>query len=174
MRRFFYPLLAGILLLTFQSTLLASLPIHRFRPDIVLMMILFLGFSYPTVLGGFLAFCLGYLFDLFSGNSLGLYAFTRPLIFFTAQLFRTHFYWEGFSFQFLFVFIFALLEGLLILLLVSSLNPSPFYNLYGSVVVDLLPQSIATGLITPILFPLFNKGSALLVTKQRTEIKRLG
>ena len=174
MRRFFYPLLAGIFLITFQATLLASLPIHRLRPDIVLIMVLFLGFSYPTVLGALLAFSLGYLVDLFSGNSLGLYTFTRPLIFFAAQLFRSNFYWEGLSFQFLFVFVFTLLEGLLLLLLVSGLNPSPFHSLYSSVVVDLLPQSIVTGLITPILFPLFNKGSVLLVTKQQRKIKRQG
>jgi rod shape-determining protein MreD len=174
MKRFFYPFLAGVLLLTFQATLLASLPIHRIRPDFVLILILFLGFSYPTLLGGLVAFSLGFLLDLFSGNSFGLYTFTMPLIFFVAQLFRSHFYWQGISFQFLFVFIFSLLEGSLILLLVSGLNPSPFHNFYHSVIVDLLPQSIVTGLITPILFPLFNKGSVLLVTKQRMGIKRQG
>jgi len=172
MKRFFYPFLAGLLLLTFQATLLASLPIHRIRPDFVLILILFLGFSYPTVLGGLIAFSLGFILDLFSGNAFGLYTFTRPLIFFVAQLFRSHFYWKGFSFQFLFVFTFVLLEGGLILLLVSGLNPSPFHNLYTSVMADLLPQSIVTGLITPILFPLFEKGAVLLVTKQRVAIKR--
>jgi rod shape-determining protein MreD len=174
MKRFFYPFLAGLLLLTFQATLLPSLPVHRIRPDVVLILILFLGFSYPTVLGGLIAFSLGFLLDLFSGNAFGLYTFTRPLIFFVAQLFRSHFYWKGFSFQFLFVFIFALLEGGLILLLVSGLNPSSFRNLYSSVIVDLLPQSIVTGLITPILFPLFEKGSVFLVTKLRVAIKRQG
>ena len=153
---------------------LASLPIRRIQPDLVLILILFLGFSYPTVLGGLIAFSLGFLLDLFSGNAFGLYTFTRPLIFFVAQLFRSHFYWKGFSFQFLFVFIFALLEGGLILLLVSGLNPSPFRNLYSSVIADLLPQSIITGLITPLLFPLFEKGSVVLVTKQRAAIKSQG
>jgi len=91
-----------------------------------------------------------------------------------AQLFRTHFYWQGSSFQFLFVFIFALIEGGLILFLVSSLNPSPFPALYRSLIVDVLPQSIVTGLVTPILFPLFGRSSVLLETKQRTEIRRQG
>ena len=174
MKRFLYPFLAGLLLLTFQTTLLPSLPIHRIRPDVVLILILFLGFSYPTVLGGLIAFSLGFLLDLFSGNAFGLYTFTRPLIFFVAQLFRSNFYWKGFSFQFLFVFIFALLEGGLILLLISGLNPSPFRNLFRSVIIDLLSQSIVTGLITPFLFPLFEKGTVLLVTKQRVAIKRQG
>jgi len=172
MKRFFYPFLAGVLLLTFQATLLAVLPIQRFRPDLVLILVLFLGFSYPTVLGGLLAFSLGYLVDLFSGNTFGLYTFTRPLIFFVAQLFKNHFYWQGFSFQFLFVFMFTLLEGLLILLLVSALNPSPFHSLYSSVIPYLLPQSIFTGLVTPILFPLFDKGSVLLAAKRQGDLTR--
>ena len=51
MKRFLYPFLAGLLLLTFQATLLPSLAIHHVHPDVVLILILFLGFSYPTVLG---------------------------------------------------------------------------------------------------------------------------
>ncbi len=167
MKRFFYPFLTGILLLTLQATFLAYLPIHRIRPDFVLILVLFLGFSFPTSLGGLLAFSFGFLLDVFSGNAFGLYTFTRPLVFFLAQLFRTHFYWQGFSFQFLFVFIFAVMEGFLILFLVSGLNPSPFHNLYNSVMADLLTQSIFTGLITPLVFPLFSKGSMLLVAKRR-------
>jgi len=174
MKRFLYPFLAGLLLLTFQATLLPSFAIHHVQPDVVLILILFLGFSYPTVLGGLVALALGFILDLFSGNAFGLYTFTRPLIFFVAQLFRSHFYWKGFSFQFLFVFIFALMEGGVILLLVSGLNPLPFHNLYSSVIVDLLPQSIITGLITPLLFPLFEKGSVVLVTKRRPAIKSQG
>jgi len=174
MKRFFYPFLTGLLLLTFQATLLPSFAIHHVQPDVVLILILFLGFYYPTVLGGLIAFSLGFLLDLFSGNAFGLYTFTRPLIFFVAQLCKNHFYWKGFSFQFLFVFIFALLEGGLILLLVAGLNPSPFHNLYRSVIVDLLPQSVVTGLITPLLFPLFEKGAVVLVTKRRAVIKSQG
>jgi len=174
MKRFFYPFLAGILLLTFQATLLAGLPIQRFRPDLVLILVLFLGFSYPTVLGGLLAFSLGCLVDLFSGNAFGLYTFTRPLIFVVAQLFRSQFYWQGFSFQFLFVFMFTLLEGFLILLLVSGLNPSTFPSLYSSVIPYLLPQAIFNGLITPLLFPLFEKGSALLLEEKQGDLLKEG
>jgi len=172
MKRFAYPFLAGVVLLTVESTLLPSLPVRPIRPDLVLILILFLGFSYPTVLGGLVALSLGFLQDLFSGNTLGLYAFARPLIFFVAQLFRSHFYWKGLSFQFLSVIIFAVLEGLLILVLVSGLTPSPFPNFYPRVMADLLPQAIVTGLITPILFPLFERGTTLWITEQRRAINR--
>jgi hypothetical protein len=45
-------LLLGILFLTFQTTLLSYLPIQRIRPDIVLVLILYWGFTLPPVSGG--------------------------------------------------------------------------------------------------------------------------
>ncbi len=155
MRQFFLPLLFGMLAFTIQATLFPALPIHRVRPDIVLIFTLYLGLSFPPVSGGLLAFFIGYLMDLFSGNTYGLYAFSRPLLFSLAYLFRDRFYFEGILPQFLFVFIFALGEGLLHQLLLAALNPSPLYSLLFTV---LLPQTFFTALITPLLFALFRKG----------------
>ena len=167
MKRFFPLLLTGVLLMTLQTTLLASLPIQRFRPDLVLIFILYLGFSFSNVSGGLLAFFLGFLMDLFSGNTFGLYTFTRPLIFFVAQLVRSRFYWQGFSFQFLFVFVFSALEGFFILLLLSGVSSTPLHNLYPSMWTHLLPQSLFTGLMTPVLFGLFHKNSVFLTERHR-------
>ena len=165
MNRILAPILTGIVLLTLQATLLAFYPIQKVRPDIVLILVLYLGFSYPAIPGGILAFGLGCLVDLFSGNSLGLYAFTRPLIFFVARLFRSHFYWEGISFQFVSVFIFALLEGWIILLLVAGLHQGPFHR-PSTAMIHFLPQAVLTSLIAPVLFSLFNWGSVWLSKKQ--------
>jgi len=162
MRRIAIPVLLGILFITLQATLLASPPIQRIRPDIVLILILYLGLTYPPISGGISAFVMGYLMDLFSGNTFGLYAFSRPLLFYIAQLFKGRFYLEGVPAQFIFVFIFALVEGLLILFLLTVLNPNPFGNLYPLLFTSLIPQSVFTGLITPILFFLLNKGSRLI------------
>ncbi len=109
-----------ILLLTFQTTWFPIFPIHRFRPDLLLILTLFLGFLFPPLGGGVFAFAIGYLMDLFSGNGLGFYTFSRPLVFFGAQFFKDRFYLEGFYSQCLFVFIFAMLEGLLILILMTG------------------------------------------------------
>jgi len=170
MKRFIFLLLTGVLLMTLQTTLLASLPIRRFRPDLVLIFMLYLGFSFSNVSGGLLAFFLGFLMDLLSGNTYGLYTFTRPLIFFMAQLARGRFYWQGFSSQFLFVFVFSLLEGFFILLILSGVSPMPLHNLYPSIWTHLLPQSLFTGLVTPVLFGLFQKGSVFLTEKQRRTV----
>lgn len=157
MKRIGFSFFLGILFLTLQTTLLSSLPIQRIRPDIVLILILFWGLTYPPVQGGILSFFLGYLMDLFSGNSLGLYTFSRPLLFCLAELFKGRLYLEGVLSQFLFVFFFALFEGLLILTLLSALNPVPLGNLYPLVFTFFFPQSFLTALITPVLFLLLKK-----------------
>lgn len=164
MRRIVFPLFLGVIFITLQSTLLTSLPIQRIRPDIVLILTLYLGLFYPPISGGILALFMGFLMDLFSGNSFGLYTLSRPLIFYVAQFFKGRFYLEGVSSQFLFVFIFGLVEGLLILILLSALNPGPIEHLYSLLFTFLLPQSFFTGLATPVLFFLIHKGSFSLFT----------
>jgi len=150
-------LLLGILFLTFQTTLLSYLPIQRIRPDIILVLVLYWGLTLPPVSGGIHALFLGYLMDLFSGNSFGLYTFTRPLLFYLAQLFRGGLYLESFPSQSLLVFVFALFEGLLILTLLAALNPAPLGNLYPPFFTFFLPQSFLTGMITPVLFFLLQR-----------------
>ncbi len=168
------PLLLGIIFLTLQTTLLTSLPIQRIRPDVVLILILYLGLFYTPISGGILAFFMGFLMDLFSGNGFGLYTLSRPSIFYVAQFFKGRFYLESLTSQFLFVFIFGLVEGLLILILLSILNPSPIGNLYPLLFTFLLPQSFFTGLITPILFFLIRKGSFLLFSHHEMGVMERG
>jgi len=162
MRRIIFPLLIGVFFLTLQATLLASLFTQRIRPDIALILTLYLGLSYPPISGGILVFFIGFLMDLFSGNSLGLYTVSRPIVFFVAQFFKERFYLENFASQFLFVFIFAMMEGLLVLFIFTALLPYPHINLYTLLFTFLLPQSFFTALISPILFSLFDKGSFYL------------
>jgi rod shape-determining protein MreD len=171
MKRVVPPLLIGFLFIILQTTLLSSFPIQRFRPDILLIFTLYLAFLFPPILGGILAFFMGYLMDLFSGNALGFYTFSRPLIFFSAQFFKERFYLEGFSSQFLFAFAFGLLEGVLILVLMSVLQAISLWSLYPLFFTFLLPQSFFTGLVTPLLFLLFQKGSSYLFRQPEKGMK---
>jgi rod shape-determining protein MreD len=157
MKRIAFSFFLGVLFLTLQTTLLPSLPIQRIRPDIVLILILYWGLTYPPVQGGILSLLLGYLMDLFSGNSFGLYTVSRPLLFCMAELFKGRLYLEGVLSQFLFVFFFALFEGLLILTLLAALNPVPLGNLYPLLFTFYFPQSFLTALITPLLFLFLKK-----------------
>jgi rod shape-determining protein MreD len=173
MKRVLFILLTGLLLMSLQATLLSDPPIQRVRPDLTLILVFYLGFSFPLFSGGVLAFFMGFLMDLFSGNVLGLYTLTRPLAFLIAQLFRNRFYWQGISFQFLFVTLTALLEGLLLLLFLIVFSPSSLKDLYPSVFTHLLPQAVCTGLVTPLLFSFLKKGTELLQKKEERTGTRL-
>ena len=167
MKRFVPLLLGGMLLLILQTTWLSYFPIQWIRPDVLLIFTLYLAFIFPPVLGGILAFFIGYLMDVFSGNTLGFYTFSRTLVFFATQFLKERFYLEGFSFQFLFAFIFSILEGGLILVLINGLEPVSFGNLYSSLFTFLLPQSFCTGLVCPLsLFP-FQEGGIVIISSVR-------
>ncbi len=158
MKRILLPLSIGILFITLQSTLL-SLPIlQRIRPDIVLILILIFALSFPPILGGLLSFFLGYLMDLFSGNTFGLFTFSRPMVFYIAQTIKNRFFLESPQSKFLFTFFLGLGEGLLILILLKAFNPGPHSHLYPLFYTFLLPQSFFTGLLALLLIPLLNKG----------------
>lgn len=174
MRRIVFPLFLGIIFLTLQSTLLAFLPIQSVRPDIVLILTLYLGLFYPPISGGILAVFMGFLMDLFSGNSFGLYTLSRPLIFYAAQFFKGRLYLESFVSQFLFVFIFGLVEGFLIFILLDVLNPGPISNLSPLLFTLLLPQVFFTGLVTPILFFLLHKASSSFLGHAEMELVERG
>jgi rod shape-determining protein MreD len=171
MKRVILPLLIGFFFLILQTTLLSSFPVQRFRPDLLLIFTLYLAYLFPPIFGGILAFFMGYLMDLFSGNALGFYTFSRPLVYFAAQLFKERFYLEGFSSQFLFAFAFGLLEGILILMLMSTLQAVSLVSLSPLFFTFLLPQSFSTGLVTPLLFLLFQKGSLPLFLKPEKGVK---
>jgi rod shape-determining protein MreD len=174
MKRVILPFLTGIFFLILQTTWLSSFPTHRIRPDLLFIFTLYLAFLFPPIFGGILAFFMGYLLDLFSGNTFGFYTFSRPLVFLAAQFFKERFYLEGFTFQFLFAFIFGVLEGILIFMLISAFQPIPVEKFYPLLFKFLIPQSFFTGLATPLLFFLFQKGSSLLFRKPEQGIKERG
>ncbi len=174
MKRVLLFFLLGVLVLTFQTTLLRFFPIQRIRPDFMLIFTLYLGFSFPPIPGGVLAFVLGYLVDLFSGNTLGLYTFSRPLVFYGAYLFKSKFYLEGFFSQFIFVFLLTFLEGLFILMFLTFVSPEPLFSLYPSYLVSLFPQSTFTALITPLLFILSQRGLVFLRKKNGDRMHEMG
>jgi len=171
MKRIILPLLVGILFLIVQATFLPFFPIHRVRPDLLLIFTLCLAFLFPPISGGILAFFIGYLTDLFSGNAFGFYALSRSLIFFAAHFFKGRIYLEGFYSQFLFAFIFAILEGMMILILMNTFQFVPFGKLYPLFFTFLLPQSFFTGLVTPLFFFFFKKGSLLLFRQPEEGMK---
>ena len=170
MRRMAVPFFLGLLFLIVQTTWLAFPLVQKVRPDLLLILTLFLGLSFPPITGGILAFFLGYLMDLFTGNGYGLYALSRLLLFYTAQLFKDRLYLEGFSSRSLLVFFLALGEGIFILVLLKALNPNPLRSPYLLFFTVFLPQSFSTALLSSPVISFLRKGMTLLDPQPRADI----
>jgi len=77
---------AGFIAVLLQVTVFAHLPFGPVKPDLLLIVVIYVGIFLPATEGGVLSFALGYLADLFSGNLIGLFTFTRVSAWLVAKL----------------------------------------------------------------------------------------
>lgn len=86
MLRFFILLLSAYLLALFQTAVTGELLPNYLKPDLMLIMITYLGISPPLIKGAVLAFFCGLLYETFSGSPFGLFLFIYLSIFFLIRL----------------------------------------------------------------------------------------
>ena len=86
MTRFLIFLLSAFLLGVLQSTLISLIFPSYLKPDLMIILVIFLGVSFPLLPGAFLVLFCGLLYDTFSGGVLGLFAFIYLTIFFSLKL----------------------------------------------------------------------------------------
>ena len=86
MLRLFIFLLTAFLLTLVQSTLISLVFPSYLKPDLMILLVIFLGISFPPLPGAFLVLFCGLLYDTFSGGSLGLFAFVYLFIFFSLKV----------------------------------------------------------------------------------------
>jgi hypothetical protein len=67
-----------------------------------------------------------------------------------------------------------MLEGMFIIILMNALQSVSLGNLYPLLLTFLLPQSFFTGLVTPPLFLVFQKGTSLLFPQPERGVKERG
>jgi rod shape-determining protein MreD len=73
--------LAGVGLLFLQSAVLPGLLPWQIKPDLLLILVVYLGFREPAVKAGVATYLLGLLQDTFAGTCLGLYGLVFLIIF---------------------------------------------------------------------------------------------
>lgn len=86
MTRFLIFFLSAFLLGVLQSTLISLIFPSYLKPDLMILLVLFLGDSFPLLPGALLVFFCGLLYDTFSGGVLGLFAFIYLAIFFSLKV----------------------------------------------------------------------------------------
>jgi rod shape-determining protein MreD len=141
--RFLIFLLSAFLLGVFQSTLVSLIFPPYLMPDLIILLVIFLGISFPLLPGAFLALFCGLLCDTFSGGVLGLFVFVYLCIFFSLKLLAKFLILgEGLFFRVILVAALVGFQALLLIVLPASLGiashlswPSPGW---------LLPQVLLT------------------------------
>ncbi|MFA7060292.1 MAG: rod shape-determining protein MreD [Pedobacter sp.] len=138
----------------------AVLPIHvatPFKPDLLLIIMVYLALRSSFELGTPLAWFLGLLKDVFSGLYLGLNAFSFLLVFLVIKSVADRLYAES-GFLFVVTVVAATLvsvTGNLLLLLMFTQTPGIAYSMVAGFIPHLLVNSFAASLVA--LLPIFSR-----------------
>jgi rod shape-determining protein MreD len=146
----------GFSLLALQTALATLLPMHTFAPNMMLPIALALG-AHPDVhlvRGALVCFVLGYLFDAFCGNPLGLQTFVLVATYMLARGAAVRLLPHGPMFIAMFSLLMSIVSGFSVLSLRALFEKKSeilTYELRGTLLV-VLQSAIATALVAPLVF----------------------
>jgi len=145
-------LVAFVLLLT-QSVFSRALAPYPFAPYLGLPLVFALGTAPGVRLlrGAATAFVLGYLYDLFTGNPLGLHTFVFVVGYLAAWLVAYLLTFRGIAFEMILTFVLTVLLGGL-LELIRGFTPGGMAWSGVTLTIALFASGLATALVAPILF----------------------
>jgi len=154
LKKIFYIIFLIIVVGLLQSSnLLASLSIGSVKPDIVLILIIYLSLNYNLLLSETVGFISGIIEDILSKSLLGINGLILTLISFSLNRFKTKIYTEKIFSAIVVVFITSIIKGilyfLLILLFVGDINT---YNFFIKIMI---PESLYNSVLVIIIFPIF-------------------
>jgi len=132
-----------------QMTLLPRYLLDPFQPNLIIILVVYLGLKLTHRFAGVAVFALGLLQDSFSGIYLGLHAFSYLCLYTLLSGLADRLYTDNRALFVLVVFIATIVSALLnlLMLLVFSVGS----GLYASVFPALLPQALINALIASLL-----------------------
>ncbi len=154
--------LLGYVVLIVHSTALTFVSIHPVIPNLLLPLVVFLGVSpnVPTPMGSSVAFLLGYLMDSICGMPMGLYTFTFVVTYVIAKGAGLRLFLRGPLSEIMLTFLVSVLAGCLQLAMRAIFEyPAPFPARSYVVLIHLLAGSVATAVLSPVVFYLARMAS---------------
>lgn len=155
-------LFALVLAVVLQTSVL---PVHvasAFKPDLLLVAMVYLALRGPVAQGAFLAWILGLIKDVFSGLFLGLNAFSFLIIFLVIKSISDLLYAESGELFVVTVSVstLACVTANLILLLMLTSTPGISYSMTAGLLPHLLANAFAASIVT--LLPVFSSPQEVL------------
>ena len=156
MRRFFILLFSAYVLAIFQSAVTSELLPNFMKPDLMLILVTYLGVSPSLVAGSVLVFFCGLLYETFSGGPSGLFLFIYLSIFFFIKLLAKFLILgDTLTFRLILVALSMTFQASLIIFLPPLLGSFEILSLPQASWI--LPQILITCAACWPLFPLFKK-----------------
>jgi len=146
----------GFVLLLLQAALASLLPLHGFAPNLMLSIALALGTAPEVnlVRGAVVCFVLGYLFDAFCGNPLGLQTFVLVATYMLARGASVRLLPHGAMFIAMFALLMSVVSGFSVLALRALFEKKSeilTYDIRGTLLM-VLQSALATALLAPAVF----------------------
>lgn len=150
MKSFVIYLVLALLFLVIDNTLLHILLPSILIPDVILVMVFYLGFNNRSVSGALTAFSLGYLTDVFSAGVIGTSSFTLVFVFAATSLLAKLISLDNMLIKIGGTAFMSVVKGTLTYLVLRLLNQEiPFYIIF--------PTAIFTGIASPFVFNLLKR-----------------
>ncbi len=156
--RFLIVLSLGMVTILVQGTVLGCFRPDLMRPDLLLIVVVFMAFYDVSVLGAVLAFLLGLQFDLFSGMLLGPRAGSLVVVYGTLSALSHRLFIESFFAACLSVFLSSLLNSLVYMTLIPDAHST--HAVY-------LRVALIEAFFTAILAPLLLQGLKQLLKRKQ-------
>ena len=149
-------MIAAVVGVLLQTTVVHLLPLGPIMPDLVVILCVYLALHEHTVAGALGAFLLGYFVDNFSGNVLGLHAFSMSLIFLLVYLLARQLWMDNVVANVAVVFAASLLKALSIALLLAFYVSAdyPWSHLFTTVWFE----AAIAAMFTPFVFSVLDGG----------------
>lgn len=148
---FFLPFI-GLLLVIFQTSLLSGLFMGRLNIEVSLVLVIYAGFRMNVSQGAFLSFLLGFFLDCALGSMSGMFTLIYVCVFFLSVLVSMRVYAEQTLPIMVFSFLCCIFEGLMMVFFFKMIYD---INMLESAFRVFLPQALAVGALSPLLFKLF-------------------
>lgn len=146
--------------LIFQFTLFPAYFADPFKPNLLIVLVVYMGLRESLVWGG-LAYLLGLVQDSFSGLYLGLDGFSYLIIFLLLTMVADRLFTDRRSLMILGVLAATLVNGVINLLLLVLFSAAE--GIYATLLQSLIPQALVNALAASIIFtftPLARLGEA--------------
>jgi len=145
----------GLVFLLLQATVIPWLLPVYLRPDLLLILLIYLGLNEKFRSGALLAYLLGCLLDVFAGHYLGLNGFVFLALFFLTRLAVRWFNTESTMLLVTMVFWGTLAEGGLVMFALGVFAQAG--DIWSMVLMNLFPRAIVSCLVAELLLLLLNQ-----------------